>query len=337
VSLGPLMMDLRGPELLPEEREQLRHPAVGGVILFGRNYRSTAQLSALTEAIHSLRHPRLLVAVDQEGGRVQRFRDGFTELPPAAAFGAIHDQNPATAKHLAELGGWLMAAELRAVGVDLSFAPVLDLDYGASRVIGNRAFHAHPEVVATLARRFIAGMRRAGMAAVGKHFPGHGAVAADSHIDMPVDGRSMAAIEAMDLLPYRRLRQDALLGVMIAHVVYPRVDNRPAGFSPVWIEQVLRRRLGFQGAVFSDDLSMQGAAQVGDHGRRALAALDAGCDMVLVCNRPEVIPGVLDALEGRDRPLSHLRLVRLHGRPAPGLARLQRDPRWQQAVSALRA
>lgn len=337
MSLGPLMMDLRGLELLPEEREQLRHPAVGGVILFSRNFQSPAQLAALTDAIHALRHPRLLIAVDQEGGRVQRFREGFTELPPAAAYGAIYDQNPRAAKRLAESGGWLMAAELRAVGVDLSFAPVLDLDYATSRVIGNRAFHANPEVVAALARSFMVGMWRAGMAAVGKHFPGHGAVAADSHTEMPVDRRPMAAIQAMDLTPYRLLAGDRLLGVMAAHVVYPEVDTRPAGFSQVWLGDVLRHRIGFQGAVFSDDLSMEGAAVVGDHPRRALAALDAGCDMVLACNRPDVLPSLLDALSAVDRPVSHLRLARLHGHPAPELARLHRDPHWDQAVAALRA
>jgi beta-N-acetylhexosaminidase len=334
--LGPVMVDLAGPTMSAEEREVLLHPAVGGVILFARNFAAPEKVVELVGAIHALRHPRLLVAVDQEGGRVQRFREGFTRLPPAGAFGAVYDQDPRRARALAEAGGWLMAAELRAVGVDLSFAPVLDLDYGVSRVIGNRAFHASPDAVTSLAHAFIGGMEAAGMAATGKHFPGHGAVAPDSHQMLPVDGRPLTAIEGLDLVPYRRLAGGRLAAVMAAHVVYSQVDQRPAGFSRLWLRDVLRGRLGFQGAVLSDDLSMAGAAVAGGPLERARAALGAGCDMALVCNAPEAAAAVLEGLERHGPapdPVSHLRLLRLHGRPAPDGRHLRRQSRWREAVA----
>ncbi len=332
------MLDLAGPVLQPEERERLRHPLTGGVILFARNYESPAQLEQLAAEIHALRHPPLLIAVDHEGGRIQRFREGFTPLPPARRLGELFDRHRREALALAEASGYLMAAELRAVGVDFSFAPVLDLDRGLSEVIGDRAYHRDPEAVAALARAVVRGMARAGMAAVGKHFPGHGGCAADSHTSLPVDTRELADIELEDLVPYERLIQAGLPAVMPAHVLYPRIDSLPAGFSRVWLQQILRGRLGFQGAILSDDLSMVGAHVAGaDMRGRARAALAAGCDMVLVCNDPAGAAEVLDGLGAYDNPVAGLRLVRLHGRAEPAASRtaLTADPHYREAQRLL--
>lgn len=335
MSLGSVMLDLAGLEISPAEREMLEHPAVGGVILFARNYASADQVAMLVAEIHRLREPRLLVAVDHEGGRVQRFRDGFTALPAVRHLGAIYDTDRKRAKRLAEAHGWLMAAEVRAVGIDFSFAPVLDLDRGVSVVIGDRAFHSDPEIVADLAHAYMSGMARAGMAATGKHFPGHGAVEADSHIAIPVDERRYEDIYAEDILPFERMIHFGLAAVMPAHVIYPRVDPHPAGFSPFWMQQVLRTRLGFQGVIFSDDLSMEGASVAGGYVERAHAALGAGCDMVLVCNNPEAAAQVAEALTDHHNPASHARLLRMRGRPAPDRLQLQESPAWQQAVQAV--
>ncbi|MEW6647858.1 MAG: beta-N-acetylhexosaminidase [Pseudomonadota bacterium] len=335
MSLGPVMLDLQGATLLPEERELLRHPLVGGVILFTRNYESPEQLSALLREVHALREPRLLVAVDHEGGRVQRFRTGFTPLPPARVFGDIHARDPRRARRLAEATGWVMASELRAVGVDFSFAPVLDVDRGVSRVIGDRAFHHTPDVVAELAHSYMLGMRKAGMAATGKHFPGHGAVEADSHLALPVDERRYEDIYAEDIVPFERMIGYGLAAVMPAHVVYSKVDAQPAGFSRFWLGEVLRRRLGFQGVIFSDDLSMEGAACGGDYAGRAAAAVAAGCDMVLVCNNRAGAEAVLDGFRPHHDPVLHTRLARMHGRHPVSWESLHRDPHWQQAVHAV--
>jgi beta-N-acetylhexosaminidase len=294
--LGPVMLDVAGLELAPDEHELLSHPLVGGVILFARNYAAPEQLRNLTGAIRGVRTPALLVAVDQEGGRVQRFAEGFTRLPPMRALGRIYDGNPAVAENLAGAVGVVLASELAAHGVDLSFAPVLDIDFGSSSVIGDRAFHSAAAAVARLAGALAGGMRRVGMGAVGKHFPGHGYVRADSHHAVPVDDRDLATIEANDLAPYRALIRAGLAGVMPAHVIYPRVDSRPAGFSPVWLQEILRGRLAFDGLVFSDDLSMEGASVAGGIVERGRAALDAGCDMVLVCNAREAAQRLLDGL-----------------------------------------
>jgi beta-N-acetylhexosaminidase len=294
--LGPVVVDVAGLELAPGERELLAHPLVGGVILFARNYDSPEQLRALTRAIHAVRSPALLIAVDHEGGRVQRFADGFTRLPPMRALGRIYDDDPALAENLAGAVGVVLASELAAHGVDFSFAPVLDIDFGSSSVIGDRAFHSEPAAVARLAAALAGGMRRVGMGAVGKHFPGHGYVRADSHHEVPVDDRDLATIEANDLAPYRALIGAGLAGVMPAHVIYPRVDARPAGFSPVWLQEILRGRLGFDGIVFSDDLSMEGARVAGGIVERGRAALEAGCDMVLVCNAREAAERLLEGL-----------------------------------------
>jgi beta-N-acetylhexosaminidase len=291
-ALGPVMVDLAGLELEPDEREILSHPLVGGVILFARNYAAPDQLRGLTRSIREVRDPPLLVAVDHEGGRVQRFLEGFTRLPPMRTVGRVHDRNAALAGNLAGAIGIVLAAELAAHGIDFSFAPVLDVDFGSSSVIGDRALHSDPRVVAAL----VDGMARIGMAAVGKHFPGHGYVRADSHHEVPVDERDLAAIEASDLVPYRALIRRGLAGVMPAHVIYPQVDARPAGFSPVWLRDILRSRLGFDGVIFSDDLSMAGAAVAGGIVERGRAALEAGCDIVLVCNARAAAEQLLDEL-----------------------------------------
>ena len=335
MTLGPLMLDIEGLELTAEDRELLAHPAVGGIILFTRNYESTRQLTALIDDIHRLRDPHLLVAVDQEGGRVQRFRDGFTHLPPLSCLGRIYDKDAHRAKYLAKVTGWLMASELRAVGVDISFAPVLDLDFGVSAIIGNRALHKRPEVVADLAYAYQTGMHDAGMAATGKHFPGHGAVEADSHVALPIDEREFKDIEQWDMVPFRRMIHYGLAAIMMAHVVYPKVDRQPAGFSRTWVHDVLRRRLNFQGLIFSDDLSMEGAACAGNHCARAHASLEAGCDMVLVCNEREQAQQVAQALTDYRNPVAHTRMARMHGRSVVSLDDLHSDPRWEQAVAAV--
>lgn len=315
--LGPVMVDVAGLELTADERERLAHPLVGGVILFARNYASPEQLRALTAAIHGVRTPSLLIAADHEGGRVQRFINGFTRLPPMRALGAIYDRDRALAENVAQALGVVLAAEVAAHGVDFSFAPVLDIDFGSSSVIGDRAFHSEPAAVAALASALVAGMQRVGMPAIGKHFPGHGFVAADSHLELPIDERALADIEANDLAPYRALIGRGLAGIMPAHVVYPKVDAQPAGFSRVWLQEVLRRRLGFDGMIFSDDLSMAGAGVAGGIVERARAALDAGCDMALVCNAPEAAVQLLDGLGYA--PLDTRRAARMVG-PRAGAA-----------------
>jgi len=291
--LGPIMLDIVGHHMTDEERAILRHPLVGGVILFTRNFESVEQLNALTADIHAVRQSPLLIAVDHEGGRVQRFREGFTRLPAMRLLGELWDVDQVRASHLAESIGFILAAELRACGVDLSFTPVLDLDYGKSEVIGNRAFHADPKIVIELSAALNAGLKRAGMANAGKHFPGHGYVAADSHHAVPVDTRTLAELEP-DIAPYRQHHHMHLTAVMPAHVIYERIDSQPAGFSPYWLQQVLRGELGFDGVIFSDDLSMEGASVAGDIVDRANAAISAGCDMVLVCNNAPAARQLID-------------------------------------------
>ena len=283
---GAVMLDVAGVELSPEDRERIAHPRVGGVILFTRNYESSSQLKALVASIRALRDPPPLIAVDHEGGRVQRFREGFTAVPPMRNLGQLWDRDVGAASGEAQRLGTVIAHELSAHGVDFSFTPVLDLDYGHSEVIGDRAFHRNANAVAHLASALCRGLRAGGIAAVAKHFPGHGFVAADSHHEMPRDPRSLAALEVDDLVPFAVLIREGVEAIMPAHVVYPAVDAHPAGFSRVWLTDILRRRLGFEGLIFSDDLSMAGAGGPGDIVERAQAAHEAGCDMVLVCNDP---------------------------------------------------
>lgn len=337
MSLGPIMLDLPGVELDTESRDLLRHPLVGGVILFARNFHSAEQVTQLVSEIHAIRETELLVAVDHEGGRVQRFREGFTRLPPVTDLGNIYDKNPNKAKELAEQTGWLNAAELRACGIDLNFAPVLDLDYGISTVIGDRAFHRSAEVVADIAHAYMIGMHEAGMAAVGKHFPGHGAIEADTHTQMAVDERRYVDIRADDILAFERMMHYNLPAVMAAHVIYTECDDKPAGFSSFWMHDVLRNELGFNGAAFSDDLCMKGAEVIGDITARAEAALTAGCDMALVCNDRAATIQVLDELKVRINPVSNTRLLRLQGhrRAHSSLSECQQDPLWRQAAKAI--
>ncbi|KAA0875307.1 beta-N-acetylhexosaminidase [Nitrincola tapanii] len=292
---GVLMLDLLSTELSEEEARLLQSPEVGGLILFSRNYRDPEQLRALMASIRALR-PDLLVAVDQEGGRVQRFREGFTRLPAMSVLGQLYQQDVALAEKSAHELGWLMASELRAFDIDISFAPVLDLDWQQSEVIGNRAFAALPEQVTALAGAFMRGMHEAGMAATGKHFPGHGWVEADSHLELPQDHRSAAELNT-DMQPFAQLITQGLDAIMPAHVVYTQLDSQPAGFSSYWLQEVLRQRLGFNGVIFSDDLTMEGASLAGSYPERCQQALQAGCDMVLVCNQRQPALEVLAYLQ----------------------------------------
>jgi beta-N-acetylhexosaminidase len=330
-ALGPLMIDIAGTQLTEVDRDRLRHPLVGGIILFSRNYANPEQLAALNREIHALRSPALLIAVDHEGGRVQRFREGFTRLPPMASLGRLWDQRPEAALAAARQVGFVLAAELRSRGVDYSFTPVLDLDYGPSRVIGDRAFHRQPEAVVALAGALSAGLRDGGMASCGKHFPGHGYVIPDSHVELPVDGRSLEAMQE-DLLPYRQLALDA---VMAAHVIYECMDCNTAVFSNKWI-YYLRSDIKFNGVVFTDDLSMAGAGVVGDMLSRVDTAYRAGCDMLLVCNSPAAVDGVLanwhpevDLLRGKRVE------ALLPGLPAKDWTVLQSDSRYQAARESI--
>lgn len=333
MSLGPIMLDVEGTELNADDVRRLQHPLVGGVILFARNFKSSSQLKALTAAIHAVRQPPLLISVDHEGGRVQRFKEGFTRLPAMRELGKIWDKNRKRAKELAEQVGWVLAAELRAHGVDFSFTPVLDVDFGNSVVIGDRAFHRDTQAIADIAQALMLGLKKGGMPAVGKHFPGHGFVAADSHVDIPVDERSFSQIEEDDLEPFRRMIDAGLPAIMPAHVIYPKVDANPAGFSKIWLYQVLRRHLGFNGVVFSDDLSMEGAVVAGNVTQRALAALMAGCDVVLVCNRPDLADELLATLDVQPSALAMARLARMHGRPNPkSMTALHEDAGYVAAV-----
>jgi len=335
MSLGPVMLDIDGLSLTPADRDLLREPAVGGLILFSRNYESPQQLTELVDEVRALRSPPLIIAVDHEGGRVQRFRDGFTAIPPMRVIGRQFRTDSKNALGLARQAGWLIAAELRACGIDLCFAPCVDLDWGVSDIIGDRAFHARAEVVAELAAEFSRGLRSAGMAAVAKHFPGHGAVVADSHEQLPVDRREYGGV-LDDMLPYDKLIANGLIaGVMMAHILYPQMDPLPAGFAPFWIQRELRSRLGFDGAVLSDDLSMKATRRYGTMPERARRALDAGCDMILVCNDRDAAQATVRALRDYSNPLSLVRLARLHGTGHVMRESLLASDQWHDAHAEL--
>jgi len=314
MSNGPLMIDLQGCEMSSQEYEWLSHPSVGGVILFTRNYQNKTQLSELIQSIHEVKKPKLLVAVDQEGGRVQRFRDGFTQYPPMRTLGEVYDKDPHKGLHLTEILACRLATELREVGVDFTFAPILDLDTGKSIVIGNRAFHSDIDAVSVLASKFMLGLRKGGMESVGKHFPGHGSVVADSHFECPIDHRYENDLQLADIIPFKRLVDHGIAGIMSAHVIYQHIDKKPASFSQYWLTRVLREQLRFEGVIFSDDLTMKGAHVVGDIKDRIDIALEAGSDMILLCNSPQDIPTALDQLDGYNNPSSQLRLARFHGK-----------------------
>jgi len=337
VAYGPLMVDVEGLSLTDADKRRLQHPLVGGVILFSRNYKDPVQLSALTQEISQLRHPPLPITVDHEGGRVQRFREGFTRLPAMRVLGELFAKDPIAAEDAAAAVGLVLASELRAHGVDFSFTPVLDLDWGRSGVIGDRSFSRDPQIVARLAAALIRGLAKGGMGACGKHFPGHGWVEADSHVAIPVDERSMAEIET-DMQPYHELALDA---VMPAHVIYPVLDDRPAGFSPRWLGK-LRLECQFDGIIFSDDLSMEGASVAGSIVDRANAAWDAGCDVLLVCNKPDFVDELLAQWQPQAQPKRAARITNLLGQPGLGdkhpltRAQLEANPDYQAALTLIR-
>ena len=336
MSLGPVMLDIEGTQLTADDKKKLLHPLVGGVILFTRNYSSLKQLVQLTTEIHALRTPPLLIAVDHEGGRVQRFREDFTRLPPMRELGIIWDDHPVKARHLAQQTGYVLAAELRAAGVDLSFTPVLDMDHGQSCIIGDRAFHHKPQAIADLAHSLMSGLKSGGMTAVGKHFPGHGYIEADSHIEVPVDERAYLDIGENDLIPFRKMIGFGLAGIMPAHVIYPQVDAHPAGFSEIWLKKILRGELGFEGCIFSDDLNMEGAAIAGNMLQRAESALNAGCDMVLVCNNAEAADTLLAELQWDISAISVVRLARMRGQPHPdSVVKLHESASFVKAVEEI--
>ncbi|WP_229667846.1 beta-N-acetylhexosaminidase [Oceanisphaera marina] len=328
VAMGPFILDVNSYELDGEERELLAHPAVGGVIFFSRNYHDRGQLSALVKAIRAVK-PGLLITVDHEGGRVQRFRDGFFPLPAPGRLAQYSGSDKIT---LLQDAGWLMAAELSAHDIDLSFAPVLDLERG-SEVIGDRSFGADPDAVINHARAYIQGMHSAGMAAVAKHFPGHGSVRADSHKESPVDSRDFNDIAQADMVPFKTLIGEGLVqGMMPAHVIYSAVDAQPAGFSAFWLKQILRQQLGFNGLIFSDDLTMEGAAVAGSYAERAHCALQAGCDLLLACNHRAGAVEIIDALpHDVQRDVSSLQ-----SRNRAAGNDLYRSRRWQEASERMR-
>ncbi len=327
--IGPIMLDIQGTELCNEDKACISHPMCGGLILFSRNFHSSAQIRSLIASIRRIKQD-IIIAVDQEGGRVQRFKQDFTLLPPIASLGNLFQAHPDLALQRARQFGELMAMEVLSVGCDISFSPVLDLGLESSQIIGNRAFAIDQETITQLASAFIGGMRQAGMAATGKHFPGHGSVDEDSHLTIPTDLRDYKTIKNNDMKPFANLKNE-LLAMMTAHIIYPKIDSEPVGFSKVWIQKILRQQIGFDGVVFSDDLSMKGAEVAGDFKQRTVKALSAGCDMVLICNNRQQLKIVLEDLQDFDFPQeSQLRLSKMLAQPATvkGLAAVKNTAHW---------
>jgi len=334
------MVDVAGHELTAEEREFLQHPLIGGVILFTRNFADRHQVSELVRQIKSVRDSGLLIAVDQEGGRVQRFREGFTELPPLQRIGRLYDTEPEQARHLASLHGWLMASEILDLGIDISFAPVVDLHYGLSEVIGDRALHERPDVVGSLALAYMQGMHRAGMAATAKHFPGHGGVTIDSHLALPEDNRPYSDLTA-DLMPYQTLFDYGLEAVMVAHIRYTEIDSEIASLSPFWLQNQLREHFGFQGAIFSDDLNMGGAEEAGSVQDRTRTALTAGADMALICNNPEAARATVNELALDEHeylsPVSFTRIAAMRSRRPKTIELVYGTDEWRAVRKELQS
>lgn len=334
--MGPVMLDVQSTSLSQEDKEIIQHPLVGGLILFTRNYQSPEQIADLNQQIRVAAKKPMLIAVDHEGGRVQRFRDGFSLIPAMGKLWKMSDANLDLAKELAKQSAILMALEVQAVGIDISFAPVLDIN-NISDVIGDRSFHQQPQYVTELAEAFIDGLHQVGMKATGKHFPGHGSVKADSHVDLPIDTRSKAEIFQQDLVPFQQLiakqKVDAL---MPAHIIFPDVDSQAVGFSRYWLQDILRETLGFNGVIFSDDLSMQGAASAGGYVERAEAAQDAGCDMLLLCNNREGCVDVLDNANISNLSISSERLKTLLKKDNNHWSSLKSNTSWQHASQYLK-
>ena len=320
MKMGPLMIDVEGLALNSDDMKRISHPMVGGIILFARNYKDTAQLKILTDAIRKIRGHDFLIAVDHEGGRVQRFKEGFTPIPPMRKLGEIWDKDAHKANHLAFLIGQTIATELRVFDIDFSFTPVLDIDYSESTVIRDRAFHGNIEAIKNLAFSLLDGLKEGGMHGVGKHFPGHGYIKTDSHLSISEDKRALDEIESKDMSIFISLIKHGLNAVMPSHVLYSAMDEYPAGFSSFWLKSQLREKYHFQGAIFSDDMSMKGAILGGEMKDRILKALDAGCDMVLLCNSPEIVDEVLSQLHWKMSPESKERLLSMKGSKEPHIA-----------------
>ena len=328
---GFIMTDISGRELTSADRDLLLEENVGGVILFSRNYESPQQISKLVQEIRNLKSPPLLVAVDHEGGRVQRFRNGFTDIPAMRKIGRLYEINANVALKVSETVGWIIGAELRSVGIDLSFAPCVDLDWGVSSVIGDRSFHKNKYAVENLAYHFSKGMRESGMSPVAKHFPGHGAVAIDSHEDLPIDRREFSKL-LDDIYPYESLiRKNTVSAVMMAHIIYKEADNLPASISEYWMQNHLRNQLNFDGVIFSDDLSMHALRDYGDTVTRAEKALRSGCDMILICNDRDNTKKVIQAKKNHSNYNSMIRIARVSGKKTYSLGELQNDQKWKSA------
>jgi beta-N-acetylhexosaminidase len=334
--IGPLIIDISGTSLTTEDTEILQHPLIGGVILFSSNYESLKQLIELTSAIHKLREPKLLVCVDHEGGRVQRFRDDFTSLPPVQRLQTLYDHGQEQACEAAHAHAWVMAAELKSIGVDLSFAPVVDINYNNNSVMKERMLHANPEAVASLSMCYVQGMNEAGMESVAKHFPGHGFCESDSHEELPIDERSIDEILSNDLVPFCRLIDAGISAIMTAHIVFPQVDAIATTFSSYWLQTILRKKLNFRGAIISDDLNMQAANSVGDYVDRSKSALNSGCDALLLCNNRNAVVQVLDNLRYENTGTENqMRLSALQGQKGLSRDALEKEGKWLKSKKVI--